>query len=303
MDYRKLRSFLALAQSLHFARAAAAVNLTQPALTQHIQALEQQWGVKLFDRDKRKVSLTREGALLLGDVRQTVQRLEQLQNMIKQVAAGRRGMLRIGYVGTSMLEPALVRIIRAFRRNHPQVALELLEYSVNEQLSLLESGDLDIGILRGPLPERRQISRQILHQTSLCAVLADDHPLAQQARVMLADLLAEPLILQEDPEGIGLGGAVLNLYAAARQVPDSVLRARDVATAIDLAALGLGVTFIPYSPEKCLRQDVALLPLAQQDVTTELYLCWKTGADNPDIRRFAEYAQSHFADNAGVVSR
>ena len=296
MDYRKLRSFLALADTLHFARAAAAVNLTQPALSQHIQALEQQWGVKLFARDKRKVSLTREGALLLGEVQQTVQRVEHLQDTIKQVAAGRRGMLRIGYVGTSMLEPALVKIIRAFRRDFPQIALQPVEYSVNQQLSLLESGDLDIGILRGPLPERRQISRQILHQTSLCAVLADDHPLAQQACVSLADLAAEPLILQEDPEGIGLGGAVLNLYAAARQIPASVLRARDVATAVDLAALGLGVTFIPHAPERFLRQDVALLPLAQQDVTTALYLCWKTGAANPEIRRFTGYAQSQYGE-------
>lgn len=296
MDYRKLRSFLALADTLHFARAAAAVNLTQPALSQHIQALEQQWGVKLFARDKRKVSLTREGALLLGEVQQTVQRVEHLQDTIKQVAAGRRGMLRIGYVGTSMLEPALVKIIRAFRRDFPQIALQPVEYSVNQQLSLLESGDLDIGILRGPLPERRQISRQILHQTSLCAVLADDHPLAQQACISLADLAAEPLILQEDPEGIGLGGAVLNLYAAARQIPTSVLRARDVATAVDLAALGLGVTFIPHAPERFLRQDVALLSLAQQDVTTALYLCWKTGAANPEIRRFVGYAQSHYGE-------
>ncbi len=296
MDYRKLRSFLALADTLHFARAAAAVNLTQPALSQHIQALEQQWGVKLFARDKRKVSLTREGALLLGEVQQTVQRVEHLQDTIKQVAAGRRGMLRIGYVGTSMLEPALVKIIRAFRRDFPQIALQPVEYSVNQQLSLLESGDLDIGILRGPLPERRQISRQILHQTSLCAVLADDHPLAQEACISLADLAAEPLILQEDPEGIGLGGAVLNLYAAARQIPASVLRARDVATAVDLAALGLGVTFIPHAPERFLRQDVALLSLAQQDVTTALYLCWKTGAANPEIRRFAGYAQSHYGE-------
>ncbi len=296
MDYRKLRSFLALADTLHFARAAAAVNLTQPALSQHIQALEQQWGVKLFARDKRKVSLTREGALLLGEVQQTVQRVEHLQDTIKQVAAGRRGMLRIGYVGTSMLEPALVKIIRAFRRDFPQIALQPVEYSVNQQLSLLESGDLDIGILRGPLPERRQISRQILHQTSLCAVLADDHPLAQQACISLADLAAEPLILQEDPEGIGLGGTVLNLYAAARQIPASVLRARDVATAVDLAALGLGVTFIPHAPERFLRQDVALLSLAQQDVTTALYLCWKTGAANPEFRRFAGYAQSHYGE-------
>ena len=98
------------------------------------------------------VSLTREGALLLGEVQQTVQRVEHLQNTIKQVAAGRRGMLRIGYVGTSMLEPALVKIIRAFRRDFPQIALQPVEYSVNQQLSLLESGDLDIGILRGRCP-------------------------------------------------------------------------------------------------------------------------------------------------------
>lgn len=294
MDYRKLRSFLTLARTLHFARAAAEVSLTQPALSQHIQSLEQSWGIKLFERNKRKVSLTIEGELLVAEVERTVQRLDNLHSMIKDVAAGGRGMLRLGYVGTSVLEPLLVSAIRGFRTRYPEVRLEPAEYSVSQQFSLLQSGELDVGVLRGPLPACRFVAHQVIHQSTLSAVIADDHPLASAEKVRLPDLAGETLIVQDDPDGVGLGGTVFRLYAASGVVPQNIIRTRDVSTAIDLAAVGSGVTFVPSSQRSFIRKDVAVLTVTGQDVATSLLLCWKKGANNLNVVRFVEEAQSLF---------
>ncbi|POW58343.1 LysR family transcriptional regulator [Candidatus Pantoea alvi] len=294
MDYAKLRSFITLARTLHFARAAAEVSLTQPALSQHIQSLEQNWGVKLFERNKRQVSLTQQGQLLLDEAERTVQRLENLRATVKEVAAGSRGVLRLGYVGTAVLEPLLVSALRSFRSQFPQTRLEPAEYNVNQQIALLQSGELDVGILRGPIPDFRCIARCEIHQSALSVVVPDNHPRAGDGAIALQDLANETLILQQDPEGIGLGGTMLRLFTEADLVPVKIVRARDVNTAINLAAMGIGITCIPSSQRNFLRQDVAALDITGTDITTSLYLCWKAGRQTYDMQHFIKNTRSLF---------
>jgi len=294
MDHRKLRSFLALARTLHFARAAAEVSLTQPALSQHIQSLEQNWGIRLFERNKRQVSLTAEGEQLVEEIARTVRRLDNLQVTVKEVAAGSRGVLRLGYVGTAVQEPLLVKALRSFRSQFPTIQLEPKEYNVDQQFSLLQSGELDIGILRGPLPACRFIARRTIQQTPLIAVLPDDHPHAGARQIRLSELADETLIVQQDPDGVGLGGTVLRLYAEAGIAPGSSVRARDVNTAINLTAMGMGITFVPASQRLFLRQDVVALDIDATDITTSLSLCWKEGRQNKDVTLFIQNTASLF---------
>ncbi|MDU5835915.1 MAG: LysR family transcriptional regulator [Pantoea sp.] len=294
MEYPKLRSFITLARTLHFARAAAEVGLTQPALSQHIQSLEQSWGVRLFERNKRQVSLTVEGQLLLEEAERTVQRLDNLRATVKEVAAGSRGLLRLGYVGTAVLEPLLVRALRSFRSQFPAIRLEPMEYNVNQQIGLLQSGELDAGILRGPLPDFRFIACREIHQTALSAVIPDDHPRAGDKQISLRELAGETLIVQQDPDGVGLGGTVLRMYTETGLVPAKIVRARDVNTAIDLTAMGMGITCIPASQCNFLRQDVVALDITGTDITTSLYLCWKEGRKNSDMMHFIKNTQSLF---------
>ncbi len=298
MDYPKLRSFITLARTLHFARAAAEVNLTQPALSQHIQSLEQSWGVKLFERNKRQVSLTMKGQLLLDEARRTVQRMDNLRATVKEVASGSRGVLRFGYVGTSVLEPLLVSALRSFRSQFPEIQLEPTEYSVNQQISLLQSGELDVGILRGPLLDFRFIACREIHRTALSAVLPDNHQRARDKQIDLRELVDQTLIVQQDPDGVGLGGTVLRLYTQADLVPVKIVRARDVNTAINLTAMGMGITCIPSSQRNFLRQDVVALDIIDTAVTTSLYLCWKEGRKHPDLMHFIKNTQSLFMPSA-----
>ncbi|RPE03655.1 LysR family transcriptional regulator [Candidatus Pantoea deserta] len=301
MEYPKLRSFITLARTLHFAQAAAEVSLTQPALSQHIQSLEKSWGVKLFERNKRQVSLTVEGQLLLDEAERTVQRLDNLRATVSEVAAGSRGVLRLGYVGTAVLEPLLVSALRSFRSQFPQIRLEPAEYNVDQQISLLQSGELDAGLLRGPLPAFRFIACREIHRTALCVVLPDNHPRASDRQIDLRDLADETLIVQQDPDGVGLGGAVLRLYTEAERVPTTIVRARDVNTAIDYTAMGMGITCIPSSQRHFLRHDVVALDINATNITTSLYLCWKEGRKNADLMKFIKNTRQLFMPAAEKI--
>lgn len=292
MDKRKLESFLALARTLHFAKAAAEVSITQPALTQHIQSLEQSWGIRLFERNKRHVSLTAAGKMLMPEVERTVLQLNRLSGTARHIAAGGTTVLRLGYVGTSVLEALVVSAIREFRSSCQDVLLEAGEYSVSEQFSLLQSGELDVGVIRGPMPADSLITHRLIQQSPLKLAVADDHILLQAPEVRMQSLAAETLIIQDDPEGIGLGSTVLNLYAGSNIIPAKVIRVRDVNTAVDLAALGLGITFIPASQLSVVRRDVAVLDISDAKPDTSLFLCWKKGNESEDLRYFTKLVKA-----------
>jgi len=286
MDKRKLESFLALARTLHFAKAAVEVSITQPALSQHIQSLEHLWGIRLFERNKRYVSLTAAGRMLMPEVERTVLQLNRLAGTARHIAAGGTTVLRLGYVGTSVLESLIVSAIREFRSSCQDVLLEAREYSVSEQFSLLQSGDLDVGVIRGPIPTDRLITHRLIQQSLLKLVVADDHALLREPGVKMQSLANETLIIQDDPEGIGLGSTVLNLCAESNLIPAQVIRVRDVNTAVDLVALGAGITFIPASQLSIIRLDVAVLDISDARPETSLFLCWKKGNESRDLRYF-----------------
>ena len=288
MEKRKLESFLALGRTLHFGKAAAEVCITQPALTQHIQSLEQGWGVKLFERNKRHVSLTPAGMMLMPEVNRTVQQLERLSGTVKHIAAGGTTVLRLGYVGTSVLETLVVSAIREFRSYCPDVRLEIREFSVSEQFSRLHSGELDVGVVRGPVPADSLITHRLIQQSPLKLVIADNHALLREPAVKMHSLAGETLIIQDDPEGVGLGGTVLKLYADFSVIPAHIVRVRDVNTAVDLVATGAGVTFIPASQLSVLRRDVGVLDISDAEPETSLFLCCKKGHESQDLRRFTE---------------
>lgn len=286
MDKRKLESFLALARTLHFAKAASQVNITQPALSQHIKSLEQSWGVRLFERDKRHVSLTAAGKMLVAEAERTVQQMNRLSDTVRHVAGGGSTVLRLGYVGTSVLESQIVSVIRTFRSTFPDVHLEASELSVAEQFCLLQNGELDTGIIRGPMPNNRLITHRIIQQSSLKLVAADDHALHLMPEIRMQHLSNETLIILDDPEGVGLGGTVLKLYADSGIIPSHIKRVRELSTAVDLAALGAGITFVPATKLSSVRSDVVTLDISDARPETSLFLCWKKGHVSRDLKHF-----------------
>ena len=146
MDLRKLRYFVATAEELHFGRAARRLGLSQPPLSMQLRALEEDLGVRLFDRDNRNVALTRVGALLLDEARRILAQVDHARSLVQGAARGEHGTLSIGFI-TPVEYSFLPPLLREFRRRHPLVALQLRELMTDEQLAQFERGTLDVGFL------------------------------------------------------------------------------------------------------------------------------------------------------------
>jgi DNA-binding transcriptional LysR family regulator len=193
LELRQLRAFLQVATKRHFGRAAATLNITQPALTQRIQALERELGMQLLTRSAREVRLTPAGEVLLPYANSLVQVEDRALRDLADNAAGRAGRLRVAYllhgdVGTQG------KIVGEFRRKYPEVAVETTMGNSRLNLDLLQSGVIDVGFI-GPYKVPAEIAVQTMGQAPLALALPEKHPLAEQALVPVSMLAGVPLIL------------------------------------------------------------------------------------------------------------
>lgn len=260
----RFRYFAAVAREMHVGRAAEALGIAQPALTQQIQALEREMGIRLFRRAGRGIALTEAGAAFLPEALAALEQEERAIRIARQVARGERGQLNLGYVSTAMLEPELPRLLRAFRDRVPDARVHLEEALVEAQVAALEQRRLDVAVLRdvaGALPPGLR-ALPLTGSVLLAAV-----PLSLAARLprplRLADLAGEPFIALRDPQGIGLAHRVWTLCARAGFTPEVAQRVDSVTSAIGLVAAGFGISLVPASLAGLGMSGVGLLELAE----------------------------------------
>lgn len=153
LDLRRLRCFAAVAETLHFGRAAQRLHMAQPPLTRQISALEEELGFRLFDRSSRAVTLTAEGSLFLPYARALLDQLERTAGFARKLAQGLAGHLTLGYASSIALSDLFTEAIRLFRERHPEVQLELLEGASAAQWAQIAEGGIDVGLGRLPPPE------------------------------------------------------------------------------------------------------------------------------------------------------
>ena len=151
MELRHLRYFVAVAEELHFHRAATRLHISQPPLSQQIRALERELGVTLLERNRRRVTLTAAGIAFLDDARAILASVERASERALGISRGSLGTLSLGFVGSAMFSPVLPIILREFRGGHPEVELVLRELPTMAQLVALVSGEIDVGVIRGPV--------------------------------------------------------------------------------------------------------------------------------------------------------
>jgi DNA-binding transcriptional LysR family regulator len=291
MDYRQLRSFVVLAEELHFGRAAARLNIAQPALSQHIKALEQTLEILLFTRDKRNVALTFEGELLVEEARTAILHYERFRDNARSLRQGFKGQLKLGYVGSSILDPALTLLINGYRQKKPDIEIVIEEHNVHEQLTLLLNNQLDIGLIRSPIPRYNELEYLDVATRPLIAVLPRHHPQAGTQKIALSSLSTEPFLIQKDPPGVGLGSSALTACEQAGFVPRQIQFTRDVSVAIGLVSMGLGVTLVPETQRSVMIPDVSYCLLSDASATTTLTLCWPRYNKNKALANFIRYAQ------------
>ncbi|MCC6317592.1 MAG: LysR family transcriptional regulator [Gemmatimonadaceae bacterium] len=289
-ELRHLRYFVAVAEELHFGRAASRLGIAQPPLSQQIQALEKALGVRLLERSRRHVALTPAGAQLLGDARRVLRDVREAATAARRAARGETGTLSVAFAASVMFL-ALPRIIRRFREQFPGVHLELRELATGPQLAALRSGELDVGFLRQPPPDPMLVTETVMTEPLMIAV-SRRHPLATRRRLVLKELATQDFVLFPSDLAPGLHAQVLSLCTAAGFTPGIRQVSRELYTTVSLVEAGMGVTIIPSSVRKMGWRGVRYFPIAGPGATTHIDAARRADNSNPVVRAFLDLVRA-----------
>jgi DNA-binding transcriptional LysR family regulator len=282
MELRHLRYFVAVAEELHFTRAALRLNMAQPPLSQQIRALEQELGVQLFVRTRRSVALTDAGHALLERSREMLATAQALPLQLQRVARGEVGLLRIGFSSTLPLTKVLRDVVADHRRSHPDVALNLREMHSQLQFDSLRRGELDVGLVRYNERAPEGIRLRLLRRDPLRLVVPAGHRFARRKSVSIADCRDEAFIGFPGDAGTGTGPLLKRLAAQAGFEPRIAQEAREATTQIGLVAAGLGIAVLPAPLEAVRIEGVHYVPLAGEG--TMLVMSVATRSDEASER-------------------
>jgi len=296
IDLRQWRQFLAVAEELHFGRAALRLHMTQPPLTQAIAGLEAAVGERLFDRTKRSVRLTPAGAALVDPARELLSRAQALPALARAASAGEIGTLRLAFVSTVGFA-LLPQWVRGFGEQAPGVRLELIEATGDAQLAALARGEIDAGVLlHAPGFAPAGLSRLRLADEALVLALPQSHALAAAQPLRLAQALAEPLVMFPRRILPSLHDALFSLYHAHGQSPQVAQEAIQMQTIVNLVSAGLGLAWVPDSVRQFQRSGVIYRQLDAADARVmprcETSLVWAPSAMTPALGRFVHYLQT-----------
>ncbi|AKF09936.1 LysR family transcriptional regulator [Sandaracinus amylolyticus] len=259
MDIRRLHAFVVLAEELHFGRAARRLHVSQPPLSIAIRKLEDELEVRLFERDSRNVALTEAGKALLGRARHLVAESARATDEARRVARGEAGVLSVAYTPTATYE-ILPRVIAAFRRAHPDIALELREMRSPDQVAAIDEGRVELGI--ACLPLEGDLETRVLATESLVAALPSRHRLAKKTRVDVSELKGEPFVIVRPDVEPAWAGAVARALAK-HGVGGDVVQETDTKIAmLGLVAAGVGVSVVSSSMRVLERRGVVMRPVA-----------------------------------------
>ncbi len=274
VDLRQLRQFIAVAEELHFHRAAARLNMSQPPLTATVQQLEKEIGAELLTRSNRVIQLTPAGKALLAHARLTVKQADLAVAAARDAAAGYVGTLRLTYVGSAMYG-RLAKVVRTFRRRFPDVKLDLQEATTAAQVMALREGASDLAVLLPPLPEDAGLCMRPFDEDRLAIALPTAHPLSKQSSVKLSDLANEPFVMWPAAAGRGFHHRVTQLCTAAGFVPQVVQEAYQMHGVLALVAVEIGVSVIPASMTGFRAEEIVYWPLNADDTSFPLFLCYR----------------------------
>src|SRR5882757_2750462 len=249
MELRQIRSFLSIAETLHFGRTAALIHLSQPALSLQIRALEEEVGVRLLERNRRRTTLTAAGLAFRDDAAAAVSQLDQAIRRARLAAHGKLGLLRVGFISTAGNE-IVPNIVRQFRDSNPEVELSLRNILTTDQIQMLGAGSLDIGFLRLPIGEHPELEVVAVHREPFVVVTPLSHKLAKRKRVALRELSGQDLVMYERSCAPGFHDLIFGMLRDAGVIPNVCQTAGQMPTLISLVDSGMGISILPASTVK-----------------------------------------------------
>ncbi len=288
-----LRCFVAVAEELHFGRAAARLNMTQPPLSRQLQQLEHIIRVELVERSSRVVRLTTAGKAFLVDARTILRAAEEALVTARRAAQGEGGMVTLGFIPATSYS-VLPRLVAFLATEMPQVQFVLKEMVTANQVEALGDGGLDAGILRMPIDLRGLEAVTISHEPFVVAV-PSGHPLARPGPVTVTDLDRLPMIMYAPAESRYHHDLVSSIFRGAGISPNFVQFAREIHTMLALVGAGIGVALVPAAAGTLGFANVTLQQITlRPTIVSELTLVWKKGSDNPALRLFTRQALPKF---------
>ncbi|MFC5476095.1 LysR substrate-binding domain-containing protein [Paraherbaspirillum soli] len=290
IELRQLRYFVAVAEEKHFGRAALRLHMTQPPLSQTIQALEASIGTLLFARTKRSVALTPAGLALLPEARRILQQASTLPDLARRAASGESGLLSLSFVSTadySILPP----LLREFRETYPQVQIELREATTDLQLEQLVQGSIDAGLLIPPLSDKAKSALDYLPVLSEPLILAAPtglKALRAKGKIALSSLSEMPLIIFPRRIAPGFHDTILACFRAAGVTPHIGQEAIQMQTIVGLVSAGMGIALVPQSVSNLKRPGVDYRELQDNTPMVETGLAWRRDNASPVLKAFLE---------------
>jgi DNA-binding transcriptional LysR family regulator len=292
IELRHLRYFLAVAEELHFGRAAQRLNLAQPPLSQQIRKLEEILGYPLFVRTSRAVRLTAAGEVFLDRARRTLRNVQEDIDEARSIGRGDVGFLRVGFIGSSMLTP-LPEVLGSYRQQYPRVQLQLQEsYSAGLEQALLK-GTLDAGFLRDGDPTQG-LTIEPLFSEAYVAVVPRTHSLAANKVISAGQLRDEPFVLFHPANGKLAYERTVSLCLEHGYRPRVVQEAPQWLTILRLIGAGLGVTIAPECVRQIASPHAVCLTLRGAKVHSQIELAYRTNDDRAILRSFAQIARNSF---------
>lgn len=287
-DLRQLRYFVAVAEEMHFGRAAERLHMTQPPLSHAIAVLEEQLGVELFERSRRGVTLTAPGAALLPEARRLLAETAALPELVKRAAAGESGSLALSFVSSADYS-MLPQFLRKYRTRYPQVQLTLREATSDVQVEDLLHGRIDCGFLIPPLPEQAQGVLDYMPVLSEPLILATPAGTPGDTRpVWLKNAPRLPLIIFPREASPALHDAILSCFAAAGITPQIGQQAIQMQTIVGLVSSGMGLALVPESVSNLMRRGVEYRPLRDAVPHVETGIAWRRDNDSPVLKGFLD---------------
>ncbi|MCJ2135509.1 LysR family transcriptional regulator [Methylobacterium sp. J-026] len=281
-DFSQLRCFAAVAEELHFGRAAARLNMTQPPLSRQIQVLERILDVRLLERTSRSVRLTAAGRSFLPEAQRILRLAEAATHVTRQVAAGRAGVLKLGFTAASAYD-VLPCLVSAVRRTLPDVTLALREMVSKDQIADLLAGRIDAALVRPPVTHPDLTAIRVLAEPLVVALPAA-HPLAPRDRLSPGDLGGAALIGYAPNEARYFHDLTRDLLVETGIQPRIVQQLTQIHSILALVRAAVGIALVPAAAERLRFADVVFRPLAlSAPRPVELLLAWRRDADDPLI--------------------
>lgn len=288
LDFNQLRCFVAVAEELHFTRAAERLNMTQPPLSRQIKLLEHAIGAPLLLRNNRSVRLTAAGRKLLPEARMILQLVENASISTRRVSHGDAGSVSIGFTAAAGYE-FLPRAIAQWRVRYPDIELQLREMVSSAQLDALGAGRLDFGLLRPPVTREGLRSRRV-EAEPLVLALPEGHSLAAGDVVAISALADESVVMFAPDEARYFYDLVAHAFSRAGINPHCSQYVSQVHSVLALVRAGLGVAVVPKAAVNLRYEGLVFRALSgiRPAQPVELHLAWKEGNDNPALAALLE---------------